>query len=105
MLGHVHWLHYDSTWLHSFRSSFECLVAVRYVAPHLQSLVHVMQLFLDIDPEAADMAESADQRGKNIIISRQHVARDEALRKAEKCIQDVEPIAAAVKRRLDDMQV
>jgi len=62
------------------------------------------QLFLDIDPEEADLAETEGGAGRGLVMSRQHASRDEALRTATRCLQSVAPIAVAVKRRLEEAQ-
>jgi hypothetical protein len=67
---------------------FECLPSLDDCSHILYSATgqHCLQILADVDPESADVSETCDGAGHNLLMSARHVWDEHLQRRAHKCI-------------------
>lgn len=61
-----------------------------------------MQIFASIDSEAADVSETPDAAGKNLLMSRRHVWKDIVLRRTHDTVKTLETLRMELQNRAKD---
>jgi hypothetical protein len=61
-----------------------------------------VQIFAVVDPEAADVSETPDAAGKNLLMSRRHVWQDIVLRQTHDTVKTLDTLRMELEKRAKD---